>query len=37
MSHLEEYSLEIQLLLLRYFQLSQESIHIHSYSHSLDF
>ena len=36
MPHLEGHSLEIRLLLSRCFQLSQESIHLCSYPHSLD-
>ena len=34
--HPEGYFLEVRLLLSRCFQLSQESIYLHSYSHSLD-
>ena len=34
--HLEGNSLEVQLLLLRCFQLPQEGIHLCFYSHSLD-
>ena len=34
--HLEGHSLEVQLLLSRCFQLSQESIYLHSYPYSLD-
>ena len=34
--YLEEHSLEVRLLLSRYFQLSQESIYLCSYPYSLD-
>ena len=36
MPHPERHSLEVQLLLSRCFQLSQESIHLYTYSHLLD-
>ena len=36
MSHLEEHSLEVWLLLSRCFQLAQESIHLYSHPYSLD-
>ena len=36
MPYLEGHFLEVQLLLSRYFQLSQESIYLHTYPHSLD-
>jgi len=37
MPHTKGHSLEVQLLLSRYFQLSQESIYLYTYPHSLDF